>query len=161
DRRNALSDLPGAIERVDLSSGIAISVGAEEHSRFDLPEAIEDAVHTEVRRARRPDCADARRSEHRDDGLGHVRHEAGDAIARAHVERAKGGGNTRDLLEQLAIRQPPLSASLRPEDERIAIVAIAKQVLREVDLRADEPARAELGIGRRNARAADERTVAG
>src|SRR5262249_42248094 len=147
DRRNALGDLAATIERVDLSARITISVGTEEHSRLDLPEAIKHAVHAEVRRARRPDCPDARGGNHRDDGLRHVRHEAGDAIADAHAKRAERGRNARDLVEQLSICQSTLAASLRPEDERLSIVAKAKQILREVDLRTDEPARPELRIG--------------
>ena len=74
--------------------------------------------------------------------------------------RAQRRGDARDLVEQLAIGQPPLRAALVPEDDRLAIVAIAKEILGEVEPRADEPLRSELGIGRRDAIAADEHTLA-
>ena len=52
---------------------VPVAVHREEHARLDLPEAIEHTLHAEIRRARRPDRALARRPQHRDDRLGHVR----------------------------------------------------------------------------------------
>ena len=45
---------------------VPVAVDGEEHARLDLAEAVEHALHAEIRRARRPDGAEARRAEHRD-----------------------------------------------------------------------------------------------
>ena len=48
-------------------AGVDVAVGGDEHPRLDLAEPIEHALDAEVRRARRPDGADGRRAERRDD----------------------------------------------------------------------------------------------
>ena len=68
-------DLADAGQAVDLLPGVAIAVGAEQHPRLDLPEAVEHAVGAEVGRARRPDrrrCSSRRawRSRSREDWAG-------------------------------------------------------------------------------------------
>src|SRR6185312_6324240 len=74
--------------------------------------------------------------------------------------RAQCGRNARDGIRQLAICKPPLRALLVPEHDRLATIAIAQQILGEVESRAHEPLRAKLGIGRCDAIAPDEWTFA-
>src|SRR5829696_3398912 len=81
DARNGRSDLAHARQAVDLLPRVPVAVGAEEHLRLDLSEPVEHTLHPKIRRARRPHGAEARRCEHRDDRLGDVRQEAGDAVA--------------------------------------------------------------------------------
>src|SRR5262249_20810906 len=114
----------------------------------------------EVGRAGRPDRPEAGRGQHRDDRLGHVRHEAGNAIADADAKITQRGGHARDVVIQLAVRQASPRTALRPEDERLTIVAKPGEILGEVEPRADEPARAKLGIWWRDSSASNERPLA-
>src|SRR5439155_26680030 len=61
DLRDARRDVAYALEAIDFFSAVAVRIGAEEDTRTDLAEPVEYAVDAEVRRARRPDGADARR----------------------------------------------------------------------------------------------------
>ena len=74
DARQPGGDLPRPCRRTAMRLAVVpVPVDGEEHARLDLAEAIEHALHAEIRRARRPHRAQARRAEHRDDRLGHVR----------------------------------------------------------------------------------------
>ena len=52
---------------------VAVAVGAEQHLRLDLAEAVEHALDAEVRRARGPDDALRERGEREHAGFGNVR----------------------------------------------------------------------------------------
>src|SRR6185312_15200741 len=62
--RNPGSHFAHPGQRVDFLAGIAIAIGAEQNLGLDLAEAIEHPVGAKVRRAGRPDGADAGRGEH-------------------------------------------------------------------------------------------------
>ena len=62
-----VEDLPDSRQRVVRLSAVEIAVGRDEHSGLDLPEAIDHALHAEVGRAGRPDRANRRGAERRDD----------------------------------------------------------------------------------------------
>src|SRR5439155_17419415 len=103
----------------------AVRVGAEQDARLDLAKAVEYAVRAEIRRAGRPDRAEACRREHCDHGLGNVRQEAGDSIANADIHSAEPCGDARHLVMELRVCQAPLRAVFVPEDERLAVIAMS------------------------------------
>ena len=59
----------------------------DEDDRLDLAEAVEHALLAEIGRAGRPDRAERGGGQHGGDGLGHVRHHRGDAVALLDAER--------------------------------------------------------------------------
>ena len=50
DRRNTLDDFGDHRHGIDVLAVVVVTVRGEQHARFDLPEAIDDAVGTEIRR---------------------------------------------------------------------------------------------------------------
>ena len=137
-------------------AAVAVAVGGEQHLGLDLAEAVEHAAHAEVGRARGPDRAERRRGEHRDDRLGAVRQDAGDAIAGAHAHRAQ----LRGERARPARAAPPTRARARAPSSPRKIsagrgVVAAQQVLGVVEPRSGEEARAghavvdQPGRGRR------------
>jgi hypothetical protein len=142
DGGQLLHDLRDARQRVDHLAVVEVAVAAEQHPGLHLPEAVHHALHAEVRGARRERRAQARGGEHRDDALRHVGHEGGHAVAFAHARRDERLPHARHLVVQLAVGEPAAHALLAPEDHRLGVVAAAQQVLREVEPRAGEEARA-------------------
>ena len=69
--------------RGEALARIAVAIAGDEHLWFDLTEAVEHALHAEIRRTGGEDRAYARGSEHGDNGFGTVRHEGGDTVALA------------------------------------------------------------------------------
>ena len=61
-------------QHVVALAAIEIAVSGDQHARLDLAEAIEDALHAEIGRTRRPDRADRRGAERGDDRFRQVRH---------------------------------------------------------------------------------------
>jgi hypothetical protein len=57
-------------------------------------------------------------------------------------------GYCGDLMGQIRVAEFPLASLLVPEDERGAIVAVAEQVFREVEMGPRKPARAPFRIRR-------------
>ena len=57
---------------VEPFAAVVVAVAGDQHLGFDLPEPVERSLDAEVRRAGRPDGADARRCQHRDNRLGDV-----------------------------------------------------------------------------------------
>ena len=151
--------IPCASDDVDRLVRVSVAVGNHQHLRLDLPEPVEDPRRTEVGRARGPERADRRRGKHRHDGFGNVRQVARDPIAFVDAALAQKGGEAGDVARKLGVRQCSPPALLRPEDQRRAIIAMAQQVLGEVEPRARKPAWTLLRIGRRNTRAADQHVV--
>ena len=119
-------------------AAVAIAVGGEQHAR--LRSGRSDRARPSTPKSGEHDDQIAPMlvvGEHRDDRLGHVRHEAGDAVARPDAHARAGAGDTRATSSRkLAIGQPSLRPALVPEHDRFAIVAIAQQVLGEVEPRA-------------------------
>ena len=75
-------------QAIEPLAAVRVAVDGEQDRRRDLAEPIEDALHAEIRRTRRPDGADRRSAERRNDRLGRVRHDAGDAVAWPDTRRA-------------------------------------------------------------------------
>src|SRR5581483_863492 len=142
DRRHVVDDFAAARQHVDGLAAVVVAVRRHEHLRLDLAEAIEDALHAEIGGARGPDRADARRPEHRDDRLRHVRHVARHAIAGLHTVTLERLRETRDFAVQLRERETAFDALLAPEDERGLVIAPPQQVLGEIEARIGEPPRA-------------------
>ena len=130
-------------EQVVPLAAVEVAVGGDQHARLDLAEAIEHALHAEVRRARRPDRADRRRAERRDDRLGHVRQVPGDAIAgldaRAPQRRREPRRPRRTAPRSVSVRRRPPSPLKMIAG---AVVAPAQQVLGEVQRGVGKEARA-------------------
>ena len=157
--RKRRRDLLHARHGVDALAGVAISICRDEHDGFDLPEPVEDAVQTEIRRAGRPDRADRRGRERADDRLGDVGQEADDAVTRLHAERAQGTRRLPDLVGECREGDLAAAAALVTRDDRNALVTPPEQVLREVEPGAREPPGTPVGRGRRHRLPADEHLV--
>ena len=87
DRGQLRDDVGHLVEDRQRLAVVPVAVDGEEHARLDLPEAVEHALHAEIRRARRPHGAQARRPEHRADRLGHVGDVRRDPVARRDAQR--------------------------------------------------------------------------
>src|SRR5712692_9494721 len=81
DRRKPGDDACQSLEAVMHLAAVDVAVSAKENFRFDLAEPIEHSPHTEIRGRRRPNRAHTCGRKHGDDGLGHIRQIAGDAIS--------------------------------------------------------------------------------
>jgi hypothetical protein len=154
--RANLGDLRGDLE---FAPTINVTVARDQHLRFDLPQAIQDAGRAEIRRARRPDGADRRGGEHRDDGLGDVRQDGRDAIARAHAGGREKGAKRRNVGAQLGPTHAPARAIFNPRNDCVPLAFAREQVLGEVEPRLREKARFDhraAGPERRRAAFADD-----
>src|SRR5258708_2314593 len=141
-RRQLLGDGAHALERVVALAVVAVAVGAEQHFRLDLAEAVEHALDAEVGRARGPDDALRERRQRQHAGFGNVGNEGRHAVAGAQSQRLQRLRGARDVARQIRIADAPLEAGLVPQDERVAPVAATQQVLREIEARFREPVRA-------------------
>src|SRR5262245_8147658 len=116
-------------------AGVLIAVGRDEQARTDLTKTIDDALDAEVRRARRPDGADRRGAEGRDDRFRDVRQVAGDAITWLDSFPAKRGREASDRARQTGMAdRPPLPGFIR-EDDRRSVVAAPEDVGGEIEAR--------------------------
>jgi len=114
---------------------------SEQHLGRHLAEAIQHALHAEVRRARGEHRAEAGRGEHDDDRFGHVGQQRRHAIARHHAQRLQRLRNARNLLVKLAVAEPGVRPVLGAEHDGAGFVARAQQVLREIEPRVGEETR--------------------
>ena len=130
------------LERIRFLAGVEIAVGREQYLGRDLPEALEHAVHAEIRRARGPHRPEAGGGEHRDRSFRHVGHEAGHAVAGHHARRRQARGDARHFAAQLAVGERAARAALVAEHQCWSVVVVAQQVRGEVQPRRREEARA-------------------
>jgi hypothetical protein len=72
-RRQRVPDRAGLVAAIDCRGPVSVPVDREQDLRLDLAEPIHDRTDAELGRARRPDGAEARRREERDDRLRDVR----------------------------------------------------------------------------------------
>ena len=89
---------PHDVEPVVVAPAVAVAVDGEQDARLDLREPVDDAPRAEVRRAARPDRAEARARVERDDGLDDVGEVRDDPVARPdsrRAERARRSGASR------------------------------------------------------------------
>ncbi len=121
-------------------AAIMIAVHRHQEFRLDLAEPVDHALDAEIRRARGKRGAEAGGGQHGDDGLRHIRHIGGNAVAGAQPLGAEG------LLQPRhgRVQRPPAHASphlvLAPEYQGVAVVAPAQEVFGEVELRIGEEA---------------------
>ncbi len=147
DRRQRGDDLGEARHDVDRLAVVEIAVGAEEYAWLDLAEAVEHALHAEIRRARRPDRADARRRKHRDYGARDVGHVGRDAVSGLDAARAQRLREPRDLVMRARrTSRCQHTRVLAPEYDRCLAVAPAQQVFGEIQARLREPTRTRHAV---------------
>ena len=129
---------------VDELVAPAVAGDREQHLRLELPEPVEHAAHAELRRARRPDRAEARGREEGDERLRDVRQVRDDPVAGPDAEPLQARARARDLLAELAERELRRLARLRVRDDgdRVHVLVAAEHVLGVVQPRAGEPLRA-------------------
>jgi len=151
DRRDPAGDVGDAPEAVDLLAAVTAPVGTEQDARRDLAEAVHHARRAEVRRAGRPDGAEARGREHRDHRLGDVRQEPRHPISRPNARRPERGRDPSRRLVERTVAQLAPRPGLIPCHERRVRVALPQQVFGEVEARAREPAGPADRIGRGHA----------
>ena len=125
---------------------VVVAIDREEDLRCYLAEAIDDALHAEVGRARAPCRAQARAREHGDHRLRHVGKNRGNAIAGPHTVGMKRPGDAGHLVVELAMGQSAADPVLAPEDNRVGVIATTQKVLREVETGFGEPARARHAV---------------
>ena len=143
-RGQKLPDGGDLLAAVDELVAVAVAGDRQQDGRLELAEPADDAPRTELRRARRPDGAEARGREEGDERLGDVREIGDDAIAGADAKPLQTRASSRDLLAQVAERQLDRPPGLGPGDDRhgVGVFVATEHVLREVEPRAREPLRA-------------------
>ena len=102
---------------VDVAVAVPVPVDGEQHPRLDLGQPVDDGPDAELRRARRPDGAQRRGREQRDDRLGDVGQERGHPIATPDAEGGEPRPAARDAVAQLVRREAPSAARLRHADD--------------------------------------------
>ena len=142
DGRYPLGDRSEPGDGIEPLAAVEVAVGAEQHLRLDLTEAVHNPLHAEIGRGGRPDRADARGGEHRDDRLRHVGQVAGDGVALRHPRRSQRLREHGHVVVELAEGQRASDAVLAAKQDRGRVVAAAEQVLGEVEPGAGKPLRA-------------------
>ena len=100
----------------ELLAAVPVAVAGDEHLRLDLGEPVDHAARAEIRRARRPDRAQARGGEQADDRLGHVRQQRRHPVATTDPQRAQATGHPRHLGGELSVAEAPSPASFGIKD---------------------------------------------
>ena len=155
DRRNARGDLGDLVEYRQCLGVVVVAVDCDQQPGLDLPEAIDDALSTEVRRARRPHRPQTRRGEHPDDRFRHVGDDGTDTSAGDTARVRHRLLRARHVVEKLPVTDPALDLVFAPEDERIGVrhrCAVREQILGKIDPRIREESRARhlFDVGRRS-----------
>ena len=92
DRRDLPDDAGNLGQAVKGLALEEIAVGGKEDPRPGLAEPVEDALDAEIGRAGGPGRPEADGSQHGDDRLGHVRHEADHPVPRPYPRLFQGPG---------------------------------------------------------------------
>ena len=125
---------------------ILVAVDGKEHLRFDLLEAVDNAVDPEIGRATRPDRAQRASRQKGNGGLRDVRQESHDPVAPAHADRLQVGPHRGDLLPELGPTDLDQFVPLRAkEDGRPVGMRMAEGMLGIVERSSGEPP--EIGHG--------------
>ena len=151
------NDLRNLVDDRQCLAVVPVAVDGHQHARLDLAEPVEHAAHAEIGRAGRPDGAERRRAQHRDDRLGQVRNEGGDAVARCQAGGLQRRRHPRHQRAELCVADARAIAVLAAKDERLRRIVAAtrgEQVLGEIEAGVGKPARA------RHLVPIDERTFA-
>ena len=127
----------GPFADVVALAAVAIAVAGNQHLGGDLAEPIQRPFNAEIRRAGRPDRADARRRQHGDHGLRHVRQPARHTVVFAHAEAQQLGAKGHRRRGQFAVGQRLALAVFKHgnDGDGIALVTfgIAQEVGREIE----------------------------
>ena len=123
ERGQLRDNFPQALQNIDCLAGVVIAVAGHQHLGLGLAEAIEYALNAKIRRSGSEDGANARRRQHRHQGLGHVGHVGRDPVPRHHPLLAQRGREARHRTIELAMAHAVLDAVLAPEHERIVRVS--------------------------------------
>jgi hypothetical protein len=144
EAREPCADLGDLLAAVDQLLAVAVTGDGEEHFRLELPEPVEDAADAELGRTRRPDRAEARGREERDERLRDVRQVRDDPVTGTDAETLEAHAGASDLLPKIAERQLHRLARLRVRDDRdgVDVLVTAEHVLRVVQPCTREPLRA-------------------
>ena len=144
DRRQPGDDLGHLVRNRQRLAVVPVAVDGKERAWLDLAEAVEHAAHAEIRRAGRPDRAEGRRPQHRDDRLGKIGDISGDPVAGGETGRAHRGSHPRCHRRQLRMRDMAAIAILAAEHEGVRSVFAAarrEEVLGEIEACVGKPAR--------------------
>ena len=104
-RRQRGDDVGDLGAPVDVACAVHVAADDEQHRRFDLGEAVDDAAFAELGSARRPRRTEAGAGEKGGERLGDVRQVADDAVARSHAQSLQPGPRPADERGELAERQ--------------------------------------------------------
>src|SRR5581483_2909081 len=134
------ADLGDLLVPLDELVAPAVAADGEQQLRLELAEAVDDAAHAELRRAGRPDRADAGGGQEGDERLGNVREVRDDAVAGLDADPEEARARPGDLLPQVAEGELDRAAGLRVGDDgdRARVLVAAEHVLRVVQPRAGE-----------------------
>ena len=127
--RQAGDELGDAGRARHRARAVAVAVDGEHDHRVELLPTVEDRRRSELRCTRRPDGAEARGGEERDDGLGDVGQQRHDPVAPADTETAQAGRAARDLVRELGVCEHAAFPGLRERHERDPFALAAGQCL--------------------------------
>jgi hypothetical protein len=125
---------------VEFPAAVLVAAGRDQDLRLELAEPVQHAPPAEVRGHARPDRADARRGEHRDDGLGDVRQHGRHAVTWLDAQVPQPGGEDPDPGREVVPVQRRDRGALRGVVKRdLAGTLVAQHVLGVVEGGAGEP----------------------
>ena len=131
-------------------AAVAIAVAGNQHLGGDLTEPIQRPFNAEIRRAGRPDRADACRRQHGDHRFRHVRQPARHAIVFAHAEAQQLGAKGHRRRGQFAVGQRFALAVFQHGDDGdgigVVTFGIAQEVGREIEPCRRKPTAARKSI---------------
>lgn len=147
-RRHRLAQLRHDVAPVVLLPGPPVAVHGDDHRRFDLAQAVQNAARTEVRRARRPHRTEARRGQQRDHRLRDVGQVRRDAVPGTDTQVPEGGRERIHLPTQLRGGDPARRPLLGDGDQRGPVPRRPREHgLGVVQPRPLEPTRSRHGPG--------------
>ena len=111
-------DLADRLVPAELLAAVAVAAHREQHRGADLREPVDHAVRAEIRRAGRPDGAQAGRGQQADDRFGDVRQERGHPVPLADAERTQGPADPSHFGGQLTVGAGPRWGVLGAGDDR-------------------------------------------
>ena len=124
---------------VEPLAAVLVAVACDEHLRLDLAEPVQRAFDAEVRGAGRPHGTDACRCQHRDNRLRDIGKPARDAVPGRDPEVEERLPECGGRGGQFPVAEGPALAVLEHRDDRHRVVAVAKEVLGEVQPGAGKP----------------------
>ena len=124
-------------------AAVAVAVDRQQHLRLDLGQPVDHRRDPELGRTARPDGADRRRRQQRDERLGDVRGVGDDSVTALDTEGAEPGRHSGHVVAQLGPRQLGARARLAAGGDGDVVGALVRRrerVLGVVEGAAREPA---------------------